>query len=166
MGFLDRILGIFGKKKEPARPVRRPEAVSTRTETVKPAVTTATTPVRTPKQAAPARTVRAPKTAQAQHVSEYEIAKQREMELVKKEQAFLKELEDEWVRRELTLKEREEELQKAKQELEQKRLSISTEQLAIDSGKYSLPAGIAQPKAHPDKNLEKRWSNLRHESQN
>jgi chromosomal replication initiator protein DnaA len=68
--------------------------------------------------------------AEAQHLSQADVIKQKEMELVKKEQAFLKELEDEWVKRELQLKQREEKIAQTQQELEQVRLNIATEQLS------------------------------------
>jgi chromosomal replication initiator protein DnaA len=128
MGFLDLLRSIFGGKKKPApRPVRKP-----RTE-----VTRSPPPRQVQKVQEPKRVVRQPpKTApevQAQRVDQdpqtIEIIKKKEEELKKKEQTFLKELENEWVKKELELKTREQEIRDVQGQLEQERLNLATLQL-------------------------------------
>jgi chromosomal replication initiator protein DnaA len=129
MGFIDNLLKIFGgKKKEPPRPVRRPPKKRTPASSTESSTSTV---VRTPPASEPI--VRRPRQAQAQHVDDDTKLKKKEAELVKKEQAFLKELEDEWVKRELQLKQREDKLLETQQELEQERLQLATESQSVAS---------------------------------
>lgn len=148
MGFIDKFLGIFGKKKTP--PKRRSKAQKSGTAAVRSKGLTESTPVVTkPAAPAPPVVVRKPKTAPVRQPRKTQDAaatdpnyiKQKEMELRQKEQAFIKELEDEWVRRELELKKREEELMFDKQKIEQERLDLATKQLSAET---QMPAGPGQ----------------------
>jgi chromosomal replication initiator protein DnaA len=162
MGFIDKLVEIFSKKKTPAKTTRRPKSTQTVVKRKPPQVRKPPAAASTTKLSMSGTSTR---EAKAQHLGTSDVIKKKEMELVKKEQAFLKELEDEWVRRELELKTREETIRDAQKKLEAERLNIATEHLSVTTKAGGKPGSAGATPAAQTPEGQKRIRELERREQ-